>query len=204
MFWLSSFFSLLFNFFYVNFLQEVLQDILGAIISSSDKVGVDVHIIRYLQMALFDSRLHSSIYSETLIRDFSLLVIVVLPLFILGLKFWTAPIYSAYASKLNSVLSPLSLVAIFFGSHLDIKLMGIIVLMMNSYVFWYHVDPPEQFTEYKRFKRYRSNHRATNNIASESDSDEKINITKNKFKIDYGDLGSLGAQALSMGIPMPM
>jgi hypothetical protein len=73
---------------------------------------------------------------------------MVIPMFVLGLKFWTAPIYSAYASKANATLAPLALIPIFFSYHMDVRVMGVVVLMMNAYVFWYHVDPPEEYNSH--------------------------------------------------------
>lgn len=62
-------------------------------------------------------------------------------MFIIGLRFWTAPVYLKYNSKINSLFTPLALPVIFYGKHSDIKMLGFLVMIMNFYVFWYHADP---------------------------------------------------------------
>lgn len=54
---LFGFMSLYLNFIYVHFLQEVMEDSIGAIITWSDKVGIDMHVLRNLHLALFENRL---------------------------------------------------------------------------------------------------------------------------------------------------
>jgi hypothetical protein len=65
-------------------------------------------------------------------------------MFIIGLRYWTSPVYLKYTLKLNSLIAPLALVVIFKSSHLDILCLGILVLLMNIYSFWCHIDPPRE------------------------------------------------------------
>lgn len=91
-------------------------------------------------------------------------------MFILGLKFWTAPIYSAYASKMNTFSVPFAMIPMFFSNHIDLSLMSGIVMIMNAYVFWYHVDPPEEFrVTNKRYTKYRSSMHGGRGHSSDSD-----------------------------------
>ena len=76
-------------------------------------------------------------------------------MFILGLRFWTAPVYLKYNSKANATSAPLAIPVVFFGYHSDIKLMGALVFAMNFYVFWYHVDPV--YDEYSHASLQRKN-----------------------------------------------
>jgi hypothetical protein len=171
---LSSFFSLLTNFLYVHFLQEFMSETIGLFIITTDKLGFDMHILRNLYLALFDTRVQRGIFYYSTVKDSILLVFIVIPMFILGLKFWTAPIYSAYASKSNAIVAPLAMLPIFAGNHLDLTLMGVIVFCMNAYVFYYHCDPPEEFLPNRsRYTRYRGRHSAMNKGSESSDDDRR-------------------------------
>ena len=116
------------------------MDIYDLIVKLSDKVGVDLHFIRYLVLALFDSRVKNI---NEIINKFDLfcLFFIIIPMFIIGLRFWTAPVYLKYNSKINSLITPIALPVIFYGKHSDIKMLGFLVMIMNFYVFWYHADP---------------------------------------------------------------
>jgi hypothetical protein len=67
---------------------------------------------------------------------------IIIPLFILGLRFWTAPVYINYRRKENSILAILALLPIMYSNDWEVRLLGMLVGWMNIYVFWYHVDPP--------------------------------------------------------------
>lgn len=150
--WVSMFLSLLLNFIYAQFLQDMCTRAVGSLVLLSDKVGVDIHILRHLQLVIFDSRSSSS---PDLNINCALISFVVVPLFIIGLRFWTAPVYTLYALKMNSVLAPLSMVAIFGATHIDVVLMGVLVFLMNAFVFWYHVDPPVHKINGGKYQRHR-------------------------------------------------
>ena len=125
---------------------------------------------------------------------------LLVPMFILGLKFWTAPIYSAYASKLNACVAPLAMGPIFFSHHIDITLMGIVVLLMNSYVFWYHVDPPAEYnqSQHRRYQKFRGDVARRH----QQDSSDDDNVTYGR-KIDYGKARDVGLKVMSAGMPIP-
>ena len=69
------------------------------------------------------------------------LLAIILPLFIIGLRFWTAPAYLVYTGKENGLAAPLSILPVFFSTHIDIMCLGILVFCINFYAFWYHIDP---------------------------------------------------------------
>mmetsp|Transcript_19188 Transcript_19188/g.29395 ORF Transcript_19188/g.29395 Transcript_19188/m.29395 type:complete len:85 (+) Transcript_19188:2290-2544(+) len=79
--------------------------------------------------------------------------------------------------------------------------LGIVVLMMNIYVFWYHVDPP--MTEYAG-GRYTT--RRPTNYDSDDSDDYYYNRKKksNRFEKAVSTVGQ-GLQHMSpmAGMPMP-
>jgi hypothetical protein len=85
-----------------------------------------------------------------------LILFMVIPLFVIGLRFWTAPVYMKYSRRINSCCTPLCFFIIFFSDHMDVLLLGVLVWLMNIYVFWYHIDPPQ--TQYGRYVRGRYRH----------------------------------------------
>ena len=113
-----------------------------------DKLGIDTHLIRYLELAIFDQRPQKNlIYNFEILKDLFLLIFGIFPFFIIGLRFWTAPVYLNYNLKINSFIVPIILIVIFAASHIDIIFLGFLVLIMNFYVFWYHSDPPTYIIE---------------------------------------------------------
>ena len=111
-------------------------------IKMTDAVGIDMHFIRFFHLALFDSRAPTSVVNFQVIKDSLLILFGIVPLFIIGLRFWTAPAYLKYTLKINGYLVPATIPIIFGASHIDVAFLGILVLVMNLYVFWYHIDPP--------------------------------------------------------------
>jgi len=119
---------------------------MGFIQLASDALRFDSHMIRYLYLALFDDRVKSYHLSRSLYLDTFLTLGIITPLFIVGLKFWTAPVYTPYASKINALVAPFGIIVAFISNHADVIMMGTLVALMNAYVFWYHVDPPAFYT----------------------------------------------------------
>lgn len=104
-------------------------------------LGFDVHFLRYVHLSIFD---HRTIDPSKLVKnteDLALLFLVIVPLYIYALKFWTSPVYINYTSKMNSLLLPFSMMPMFLSYNIDIILLGILVFVMNFLVFCYHVDP---------------------------------------------------------------
>jgi hypothetical protein len=107
--------------------------------------------LRYLYLALFEARPISPLDHNVLV-DSLLLVFIVIPLFIISLRFWTSPVYLNYQLKMNSFAAPLALLVCFGGTHTDIILLGVLVGFANFYVFWYHIDPPANIYQMSRHR----------------------------------------------------
>jgi len=60
-----------------------------------------------------------------------MLVFMVIPMFIIALRFQTAPVYINFTNKLNSFVAPFAFIIIFQAHHLDIKLLGVLVGWIN-------------------------------------------------------------------------
>ena len=114
-------------------------------IKLTDAIGLDMHFIRFFHLALFDSRPTPIVVDFTIIKDTLMIFLIIIPLFVIGLRFWTAPAYLAYTLQINSFIAPITLPVMFYCSHFDVLFLGMLVTLMNVYVFWYHVDPPVFF-----------------------------------------------------------
>lgn len=101
-----------------------------------------MHFIRYLYLALFETRGRFDIWEDGKFCDLVCLVFVIFPAFLVALRFWTAPVYLNYRRQLNAAVVPLCVPVIFLATHWDIVFLSLLVIFMNVYVFWYHVDPP--------------------------------------------------------------
>ena len=98
-----------------------------------------------------------------------MITLVVVPLFIIGLRFWTAPTYLKYNLRINALAAPVGLLPAFFGYHTDVKALGALVLLMNLYVFWYHADPPYD---------YGRSHRSHRRSSDDEDSEDSVEDTR--------------------------
>lgn len=120
-------------------------------------VGIDLHFMRYLYLALFDSRKASTVLTHSVMVDLAVLVFAIVPAFILGLRFVTAPVYINYRLKINGTVVPLLVPLCYLVTHWDILFLLLLVIWMNFYVFWYHVDPPENIYQTTNYK-FKDNH----------------------------------------------
>ena len=91
------------------------------------------------------------------LKDFLLLIFIVTPMFIIALRFWTAPSYLLYGSRWNATIAPLGFIPIFFSGsgNIDMVFLGILVLYMNLYVFFHHIDPATNTGYVTRPQRYK-------------------------------------------------
>ena len=117
--YLSLFFSLVFNYIYSVFLQEIVSDTVGVTTRFLDKAHIEAHFIRYLQLALFDHRPKDVLHDMSVWKDCFWLVVIIVPEFVIGMRFWTAPVYLNYQRRLNSFVAPLCLLPVFLGTHLQ-------------------------------------------------------------------------------------
>ena len=95
-------------------------------------------------MAMYDSRPTKTLLSQKVIMDSIYLILFITPAFIAGLRFFNAPVYLKYGLKINALIGPCVLPAIFYSGDSDIILMAILTLFMNLYAFWGHADPPTE------------------------------------------------------------
>ena len=101
-----------------------------------------MHFLRYLHLSLFSTRPHHISIAE--IEDVLMLVFIITPQFILGMRYWTAPSYLNYRLRINALTLPLGLLPLLWGSHTDIKILAIAVGAMNYPAFWGHAGNPTQ------------------------------------------------------------
>lgn len=118
-----------------------MTDFCETTIKLFDLMQIEVHYMRYLYLAIFENR-QTEILTHNVVVDCLILVIVLLPCFIIALRFWTAPVYLNFRSKINSYSVLLSFPLVYFASHPDITFSLMLVSWMNAYALWYHCDPP--------------------------------------------------------------
>jgi len=93
--YLALFFSLSINYIYSVFLQEIIHDTIGVTMKLFDSLKIEVHFIRYLEMAVFDHRQKDVLHDMNVLID-TLLLVLCCVLFVIALRFWTAPVYLNY------------------------------------------------------------------------------------------------------------
>lgn len=114
------------------------------LIKSVDGLGYEIHFVRLIYLAIFDTSYfelpNQKDYAFWFWVDHIEIIIVVLPLFMLGLRFITSPMDYPYSSKLNSLLGPCGVVPLFIYSSIDVLCLSVLVMLMNLYVTSYLMD----------------------------------------------------------------
>jgi len=143
------------------------------VVRTTDVLGIDAHFMRLLILALFEERdgMSNHIPKSKIYLDIFLFSFMVVPMFIIGLRFWTAPSYLKYNLRINGITAPLAFIPTFFAYHNDVKMLGALVLFMNMYVFWYHIDPPVDV--YNDGRNYRRRHGGESDSDNDSDNYER-------------------------------
>ena len=130
----------------------------NCLIVVADKLRIEAHFLRYLHLAIFDHRPSHFKFDINTTVDLAFLVLIVTPLFVIGMRFFTAPVYLDYTRRLNSIVAMFALPVILFGFHMDIKFLGVIVFIMNACAFYYHMDPPQNVIDSKNYRSKFSRH----------------------------------------------
>ena len=152
---ISLFFSFFLNFVYQLFLQEVVTDGCELLIKAADKLGLEIHFLRYLYLALFETR-PPQIWTRAHATDCLILGFAVIPAFVIGLRFWTAAVYINYTLRINSFIVLPLMALCFVANDQDITCLLLLVTYMNVSAFLYHTNPPENIYVTARTRRFRS------------------------------------------------
>lgn len=134
------------------FLQDFLMGGSNCLIVIADKLRIEAHFLRYLHLAIFDHRPSHFEFDVNTSVDLAFLLFIITPLFVIGMRYFTAPVYLDYTRRLNSMVAILAMPVILFGFHIDIKLLGVIVFIMNACPFYYHMDPPQSVIDSKNYR----------------------------------------------------
>jgi uncharacterized membrane protein (DUF373 family) len=93
--------AILFNYLYNNYFDSLIRNICELIIKIFDKFGIEVHFMRLLYQTLFDTRYSDanpfiddsdSFLKSALFIDHLLLILIIIPLFIMALRYLTSPV----------------------------------------------------------------------------------------------------------------
>lgn len=143
MVYLGLYFTLTINYILSVFGQEIIVDTCAVLIRAADKSGIaDLHFLRYLHLSLFSTRPHAITIYE--IEDILMLAFIITPLFILAMRYWTAPSYLNYRLRANALALPLAVLPMLWGHHRDINILALAVGFMNYSAFWGHAGSATQ------------------------------------------------------------
>lgn len=142
---LFLFASVVLNFVYTTMLHDVVVQTTTYAIQFMDAAGFDAHFIRFVHMTMFeqdgvssDQDVHSVTQLFDLVSlDLAMLALIILPMFLFAMHFYTAPFRKRYRNKRQILIVPLALVPPFFFTNIDILILSIIVLLQNGYIAWY-------------------------------------------------------------------
>ena len=97
-FYLGAFFAMLFNYLLTLYLGQLLAVLSEWSIRAFDRVGLEVHFIRLIYATVFDVDLHERYHYPSPWNDWSLfldlifLVAIIIPLFVLSVRYLTHPV----------------------------------------------------------------------------------------------------------------
>lgn len=98
-FYLGLFFAILFNYILTLYMGALMAYGSELAIRLFDKIGVEVHFIRLIYNTVFDVDLHERFHYPSPFTDLSLvldlvfLLIIILPLFVMSMRYLTYPVY---------------------------------------------------------------------------------------------------------------
>ena len=73
-----------------------------------------------------------------------MLFFIILPLFYGAMHFYCAPFRRRYTGKSQVLVCPIALVPLFYWQNIDICFLAALVLLMNMYIAWYHIDNADE------------------------------------------------------------
>ena len=77
--------------------------------------------------------------------DGLMLFFIILPLFYGAMHFYCAPFRKRYIGKSQVLVCPIALVPLFYWQSIDICFLAGLVLLMNIYIAWYHIDSGDDY-----------------------------------------------------------
>ena len=167
-----------------------------------DKVGVEVHFIRLVYFTIFDQSLAESNqyfgfgeswYWLALFIDTFHLLLIVLPLFVLSVKYYTASAVKPYTSGANALLAPIAVITLFFFQNYDILWMAIMVLTTNLWVSWKQMDSDEySWASYYRDEFQKQMRQGKNYVARKESYYDSLHL----------DPITYGMNSLQAGLPL--
>lgn len=131
------------NFAFHAFLSEVMMFGQNLVISLFDSMGFEVHFIRMFYLTVFDHSITAFEEVKTtqgIILDATMILVVITPCFLLGLKYIVAPTHENYPYFNVSLITPLPLVTVFFFECLDVVYLSGFTVLLNLYVSWRLMD----------------------------------------------------------------
>jgi len=150
---LGLFMALLFNYTYTIHLEPFFRVLSEMWIKFFDRLGFEVHFIRLVYLTIFQTKyLNESTFdppelkgymNRDTILDHLFLGLIILPLFLLALRYLTAPGHVMYESNLNCLFTPAAVLTFFFFTNWDILYMGVLVGLLNLLVTWRMLDPDD-------------------------------------------------------------
>jgi hypothetical protein len=152
-FYLGAFFAILFNYLLTLYLGQLLAVLSEWSIRGFDRIGVEVHFIRLIYSTVFDVDLHERYHYPSPWNDWSLfldlifLVAIIMPLFLLSVRYLTHPVIDGpYTNRINALVAPIGLIPIFFFTDYDILFMSLLVCTQNFWVAWRQLDGDDSYS----------------------------------------------------------
>jgi hypothetical protein len=159
-FYLGLFFAILFNYILTLYMGALMAYGSELAIRLFDKIGVEVHFIRLIYNTVFDVDLHERFHYQSpftnlsLVLDLVFLLIIILPLFVMSMRYLTYPVYEGpYQSKWNALIAPLGVLPAFFFTDMDILYLSILVTAQNLWVAWKQLDGGDDVYTWAQFYR---------------------------------------------------
>jgi hypothetical protein len=165
-FYLGLFGAILFNYILTLYMGAFMAFASELGIRLFDKLGFEVHFVRLLYSTIFDVDLHERHHYPPLLSDPALvldilaLIAIILPLFVLSLRYLTHQVQEGpYRSRWNALLAPIAVVPCFFFRDWDILFLSVLVLLQNLWVTWRQVDGGDD--EYTWMQYHRENNKGS-------------------------------------------
>lgn len=101
-FYIGLFFAVLFNYVYTMYLARLTEFICEGTVKIFDKIGFEVHFVRLIYYTIFDQSTQdplnqsATVFYQSLLIDHFHLLVIIIPMFILSIKYLTASSIEPY------------------------------------------------------------------------------------------------------------
>lgn len=134
------------NYFYRLFFNAAIANGALSLIGVFDKIGFEIHFVRFAYWALVDS-VESKSFSNELGNDLYLIPLIIL-MQLMSMRFLAHPTTEPTDSRIQAFMAPFGLIVCFYFQSYDVLWMGVHCIFVLLYCGYYAMDSDNMINDY--------------------------------------------------------